>query len=569
MQMKGRKSQSIMQLFAVIIILISVNILAGYFFFRIDMTGEKRYSLSSSSKKMAAELDDVVTIRIYLDGDLPPGFRRLRNATREILDEFRVYAGDNIEYEFIDPAAGKDEKERLELYKQLATKGLFPTNLEQREKGGTTEKIIFPGAILNYRSKEIPVQLLKSRIGSSPEEMLNNSVEGLEYEFTSSFRKLMSRSAAKVAFIKGHGELDNNRITDAARALAEYYIVDTVTINERLRALDDYKAVIIAKPDTFFSEKDKFIIDQFIMNGGRVLWLIDKLAVDMDSLSATATTVALPGMINLDDMLYRYGARINDDLVLDMQSAAIPVVTGYTGNTPKQELFPWPYFPLLNPFGNHPVVNNLNVIRSEFCNSVDTIQVPGVRKTILLTSSDFSKLQLPPARVSLNMLREEPDASVYKKKQIPVAVLLEGTFSSNYRNRIPVVIQQSSSIGFRDSSKNTRMIIIGDGDIISNYVSKKGAIYPLGFDRFTQQSFGNRNFILNCIDYLCDDSGIIELRGKEIKLRMLDPAKLQENSWIRWFNVAVPAFAVLISGWVYLLIRKKRYQKASPANKRR
>ena len=427
------RSNSLLQLAASAIILITLNILSGYFFTRFDLTAEHRYSLSPSSIKLAGELKDVVYIRIYLDGDLPPGFKRLRNATRELLDEYRVHSADNIDYEFIDPSAAGNEKERLELYKQLAKKGLFPTNLEVQDQGKKSEKIIFPGALVSYKNQEVPLQLLKSQLGSDPEVMLNNSIEGLEYEITSAIRRLTQPLAKEVAFLRGHGELSTDRITDAARALSEYYKVDTVLIDGQLHALDNYAAVIIAKPDAPFSEKDKFIIDQYVMNGGKVLWVLDKMTIDMDSLETTSTSIALPNNLNLDDQLFRYGVRINADLIMDLQSAPIPVVTGYTGNRPNQELFPWPFFPLLNAGNNHPVVNNLNVVKGEFTSSLDTIEVPNIRKTILLTSSGFSRLQLSPVRVSLNMLRNDPDPKLYNKRNLSAAILLEGTFPSNFK----------------------------------------------------------------------------------------------------------------------------------------
>ncbi|MBK7910831.1 MAG: Gldg family protein [Bacteroidetes bacterium] len=310
-------------------ILVSVNIIGNFLFFRIDLTAEKRYSISDASRELAGSLNDVVYFKVYLDGELPPGFRRLRNATRELLDEFRIYAGGNIEYEFVDPSAEPEEKKRLELYKQLARKGLLPTNLEEREKGGSSQKIIFPGAIASFGGEEIPVQLLKSRLGSSPEEMLNTSVENLEYEIAGVLRRFTRTGGApRIGFLRGHGELDNKHISDAARALNEYYNVDTVFIGGRLDALKDHRLLIIAKPTLSFDEKDKFVIDQFIMRGGRVLWLIDRMQAEMDSLGQTGTTVAIPYELNLDDQLFRYGARVNTDLVMDLQAAPIPVVTG-------------------------------------------------------------------------------------------------------------------------------------------------------------------------------------------------------------------------------------------------
>ena len=555
------KKQNLIRLFLLLGILIVVNILSNYVFTRFDMTQEKRYSLSPSSKNLAANLKDVVFFKFYLEGDLPPGFRRLKNSTREILDEFRVYSGDNIGYEFIDPAADKDEKSRMDLYKELAKKGLFPTNLEQKQKSGESQKIIFPGAIVTYRSREFPMQILKSRMGSSPEEMLNMSVENLEYEICSILRKITQEKGAAVGFLLGQGEISASRTNDAAASLSEFYRVDTVSINGRLNALKNFSAIIIAGPSQTFDEKDKFILDQYIMHGGKVLWLIDAMEMNMDSLTTSSTNIAVPKELNLDDMLFKYGVRINTDLLLDLQAAPIPIVTGYVGNQPKQQLFPWLYFPLLQTDNLHPIVHHLNTIKCEFASSLDTIEVEGVNKTILLSTSQFSRLQMSPARVSLNMLRDEPDPKLFKKHNIPVAVLLEGTFTSNYTNRIPDQLAASKEIDFKSTSLPTAMIVASDADIIANYVSKKGVPYPLGYDRFTGQNYGNKNFILNCIDYLCGNKEILSLRGKEIRLRLLDPAKTEKSSLIQWINILIPALLVVIFGFIFNYIKKKKFER--------
>lgn len=558
---KGKtKRQSIIQLILLLSILILVNLISQFAFFRIDMTQEKRYSLSGSSKELARNLKDVVYFKIYLDGDLPPGFKHFRNAIKEVLDEYRVYGGDNITYEFIDPSANPDEKERVKLYKQLAEKGLYPTNLQQQQGGGQSQKIIFPGAIVNYKSKEIPLQLLKSRIGSSPEEMLNISIEGLEYEITSLLRKLTKEKSIHVGFLQGQNELPTINLADAATGLNDFYIIDTVQINEQLHALDKFKTLIVARPDTAFSEKDKFILDQFVMKGGRILWLLDKVSIQMDSLGKEGITLALPNDLNIDDMLFKYGVRVNPDLVMDMYAAPIPIVTGYVGNQPKQEVFPWYYFPLVESAGKHPISNNLNAIKLEFANTIDTIETDSVTKTVLLTTSKKSRIQTSPARVSLSILRDEPDPSLFTKAGLPVAVLLEGSFVSNYKNRIPDAIRNSPEINFKERSVRTKMIVVSDGDIISNYVSKKGAIYPLGYDRITRQTYGNRNLILNAVDYLCDQTDILELRGKEFKIRLLDPAKTQDLTLIRWMNILLPSIAVLAFGLIFTFLRKRKYQ---------
>ncbi|MBP9922683.1 MAG: gliding motility-associated ABC transporter substrate-binding protein GldG [Bacteroidia bacterium] len=556
---RSAKSQSIIRMTLLLGILIFVNVIAQFAFERIDMTQEKRYSLSNSSKDLAKGLEDIVYFRIYLDGDLPPGFLKLKNSLKEMLDEFRIYSNDNIEYEFIDPSANPDEKQRVELYKQLSQKGLFPTNLEENEKGQQSQKIIFPGAIVNYRSQEIPMQILKSKFGGNSDVMLNNSIENLEYEISTVLRKLSREKSTSIAFLRGQSELPTKKISDAANGLSDFYIVDTVNINGRLNALKDYKLLIIAKPDSAFDEKDKFVIDQFIMKGGRVLWLIDKLAMNMDSLEKRSTNVAIPLELNIDDMLFRYGVRINSDFVLDMQAAPIPVVTGYVGNQPKQEIFPWYYYPLLSAEGKNPIVNNLNMIKTEFASSIDTIETESVTKTVLLSSSKLSRLQMAPARVSLNILREKADPQMFNRRNVPVAVLLEGSFNSNYENRVPEAIASSKDIDFKSKSENTKMIVVSDGDVIASYVSKKGNVYPLGYDRFTRQTFGNKSFILNCIDYLCDNNGVLELRSKEIKLRLLDPAKIEEPQFIQWLNVILPTIMIIIFGMIFSFIRKRKF----------
>jgi ABC-2 type transport system permease protein len=540
-------------------ILITVNVLSGFVFTRIDMTQEKRYSLSPSSKELARKLDDIVFFRVYLEGELPPGFNKLKNSMREMLDEFKVYAGDKIDYEFIDPSENPDEKQKKELYKQLAEKGLYPTTLEEKQEAGQSQKIIFPGAIVTYRSKEFPMQLLKSRMGSSPEEMLNISAENLEYEIATMLRKITLEEAPHIGILQGQHEVSDLRLADAVKALSEFYAVDTVTINNKLKALDGFKAVIIAGPDSAFDEKDKFIIDQYIMHGGSVLWMIDHVLMNMDSLSTSSTSLALPLDLNLDDMLFRYGVRINTDLIQDLQCAPIPVVTGYVGNQPRQKLFPWYYFPLLETESSHPIVHNLNAVKGEFVNSIDTIEIGEVKKTILLTTGKFTRVQMTPARVSINMVGDKPDPRAFTRKYVPCAVLLEGNFTSNYLNRIPSQLANAPEINFKGKSENSRMIVVSDADIIMNYVSKKGNIFPLGYDRFTGQTYGNRNFILNCADYLCGNKGILELRGKDFRLRLLDPAKTANTAAVQWMNILIPAVIVILFALIFGFVRTKKF----------
>lgn len=544
-----------------LITIILLNFIGTKLFFRLDLTSENRYTLSKATKQMVKDLDDVVFVRVYLDGDLPAGFKRLRNSTKELLDELRAVSSENIQYEFIDPSADPDPKVRNDVYRQLSKMGLQYTNLEYMEGDKKLEKIIFPGAMVAFKSKEIPLQLLKSKIGANPEVMLNNSVQQLEFEIANTIRKLTIDLKPKIAFIEGHGELKELEVKDITSELSQFYNVERIRINKQLNALDKVDAIIIAKPDSLFDEKDKFIIDQFVMRGGKCLWLIDQLKVNHDSLQKNSFTFAIGRSLNIDDQLFKYGARINSDLVLDLQSSPIPVVLGYIGNQPQQKLFPWYFYPLVIPISDNPLVKNLNAVRFQYGSSVDTIAKPGIKKTFLLHSSKYTKMLNSPVRVSLNILRDEPQMEQYNKTHVPMAVLLEGEFESIYKNRLPQNLLENNLIKFKELSEPTKMIVIGDGDLIRNdIVMSTGKPYPLGYDRFSDNIYANKNFILNCMNYLLDDSGLISVRGKEIQLRLLDKGKLaKEKAAWQFLNIFVPILLVIVSAILLFFIRKRKY----------
>jgi ABC-2 type transport system permease protein len=556
---KSLKRQNLISLVVTLILVVLINIISSFVFTRIDLTEDKRFTLSPSTISLVKNLKDVVYIRVYLEGDFPPAFARLKNATREMLDELRAHSNGNIEYEFINPSASTDQARRNQVYQQLAEKGILPTQLQSKNKEGNTEQIIFPGAMISYLGDEMPLMLLQDLLGSTPEQMLNHSIQGLEYGFGNAIRKLSVRYPQMIAFIEGHGEASPENLADITRELRTFYHVERKAIDGKLESLNGYLAIIIAAPLEVFSEKDKFIIDQYIMRGGKVLWLVDGARADMDSLQNAPETIALSNDINLDDMLFRYGARINHDLVLDIQAAPIPVVTGYVGNRPQQSLMPWYYFPLIVPTSKHPVVNNLNAIKFDFVSSIDLVGSDRVRKTPLLTTSKYSRVFLTPARISLDLIRKEPDLDQYNQPERIVAVLLEGNFDSNFKNRIPSVIATDTLINFRDRSDSTRMIVVSDGDVIKNRL-RRGQVIPLGEDRFTGQVYGNKSFIMNCIDYLCDDSGFMEVRSKELKLRILDKNKVNEDK-IKWqvINTAGPVLIVLLFGTFKYFRRRSRY----------
>jgi ABC-2 type transport system permease protein len=571
---RNLKRNSMIQMLLGVIIIVLANIIGSFLFTRFDLTSEKRYSLSAATKELLKNTDDIVYFRVYLEGDFPAGFKRLRNSTKEMLDEFRAY-NKNIQYEFVNPSKSEDQKERNDTYQLLMEKGLKPTDLQVNTREGREQQIIFPGIVVSYKSNELAVELLNSQIGVSPEEVLNNSIQSLEFKLASAIRDLTVIIKPSVAFIRGHGELENRDIYDIGQALSKQYTVGVISIGGQLNSLtsrdsvseiktrivNKYDAIIIAKPDSAFSEKDKFIIDQYIMRGGKVLWLIDQVFASMDSLQMAETTIGMAQELNLDDMLFRYGVRINPDLVMDLNALSIPLRTGQVGDQPKIDFFPWFYFPVITPTENHPIVKNLNAIKTEFTSSIDTIRVPDIRKTILLKTSPYSRTVNAPALITLAILEQEPDERAYTGPQQKIAVLLEGEFRSDFENRIPPEIQNSKDIGFISRSKPTKMLVVSDGDVIRNQLHySKGYPMPLGYDQFTGQSFGNRDFIMNALDYMIDESGLISIRSRELKLRLLDMTRVNNNK-IFWqaFNILLPVLLVIIFGIIQNYLRKRKY----------
>ena len=562
---KGKnKKQNLTQLLLSIVIILLLNYIGSFVFTRFDLTSEKRYTLSDATKNLLKELDDVVYVKVYLKGDFPAGFDRLQSATQELLDEFRVYADDNIEYEFIDPTAIDDQKQRDAFYKQLYEKGIEPTNLEQKSEDGFSQQIIFPGALLTFKGREVPIKLLDTQVGTSPEMQLNNSAQALEYKFSNAIRTLNAIFKARIAFVDGHGELDSLETTDIHQALEEFYEVERFTLSGKLnqiKAIQEFNALIIAKPDSTFLEQDKFIVDQFIMNGGKVLWLIDPLYTSIDSLSRNRYTFSLPWELNLDDQLFKYGVRINHNLVQDLQSSAIRLNVALMGQPARFQLFPWIFSPLVRSYSKHPIVNNLDLIKFEYCSTIDTVKVKDIKKTVLLTSSRLTKVLPSPVRVFLDQVRIPSDEKQFQKSFQTLAVLLEGNFTSLYSNRIPPEINDIEGFQFKEKSKATRMIVVADGDVIKNNVQRAtNKVLPLGYDLHTEQLYANKEFILNCINYLLDDSGLMSVRGRELKLRLLDKQKVKSER-MKWqlINTLLPIAFVLLFGFIYFYIRKRKF----------
>ncbi len=570
----NQKRSSWIRLALGIVIIVFVNIISMQLFTRLDLTAEKRYTVSEDTRALLRQLDDIVYFQVYLEGSMPPRYERLQRATREMLDEFRVYS-DNIQYEFINPTTSSDPEERYNIHENLKARGLVAVPLREDDAEGVKFQQIFPGIILSYKSMEQPLQLLRSELGASEDEMVNRAIEDIEFNLAYAINLVTNETKPKIAFIEGHGEYELRRVADVTRSLQEKYLVERVRLNERVNALTEreqsdssglvvrnkFQAIVIAAPDSLFSEKDKFIIDQYVMHGGKILWLVDPIFASMDSLQYGGATMGVTNDINLDDMLFNYGVRLNTDLIMDMIALPIPITTGEVAGQPQIDFFPWFYFPLVTPQINHPVVSNLSAVMTNFVSSIDTIRIPGIKKTYLLNSSPYSRSMNAPVYINLDIIGYEPDESLYTEEFLPVAVLLEGNFTSLYKNRISPSLMYSKEMGFVEKSTHTSMIVVADGDVIRNQLHYSQA-YPLalGYDQWTEQTFGNKKFILNAIDYLTEGSELITIRSRELQLRMLDNTYLKNNH-LKWklINVAIPPLLVIIFGIIYVLLRRKRF----------
>jgi ABC-2 type transport system permease protein len=581
--MKSYKSKSITQFIFVLIFLILVNFIGSFFYTRIDLTSEKRYTLSKVTENYLQELDDVVFFKIYLEGDeLPPGLERLKQNIKEMLNEFKVLGGENIAFEFINPNESSDIKERNLLFQELVKRGLNPTNIQERsEEGNITQKTIFSGAIVYYKGNEIGIDFLKNNPTLNAEQNLNIAIQDIEFTLMSSIKKLSQHTPEKIAFITGHGELSKAETADLGKALKDFYAIERIEIDEKIYALTErherdsskwavinkYKAIIIAGPENKFSEKDKFIIDQYIMNGGHVLWLLNGTTANMDSLSRMSFTMAMLKDLNLEDQLFTYGIRINADLVQDIQCSQIPLDVSQIGSKyPDFKLFNWPFFPLTSGNYNHPITRNLNLVKMEFASSIDTIgKKKSLKRTPLLFSSKHSKKLNAPVRVDLNIVNHKMSPNQFNKQYIPTAYLLEGQFNSVFANRLTNNMYDANEIRFREISKPAKMIIVSDASIIKNTVKRTERGYtpqPLEKDLYTGQIYGNKEFLLNAINYLCDESGILNMRNKEYKIRLLDQTKISgHKSYWQIINLVLPLLFVLLFYVVNLFIRRKKYRK--------
>lgn len=537
--------------------------LGSFLRLRYDLTEDKRFTLSKPTVEILQHLKNDIYIQVYLDGEMPIPLKRLRRSVQELLDEFRVISDRKIDYEFINPSAGNDTKKREALYQSLVNKGLSPVNLQSGDaEGGSTRKIIFPGMIINFNGIEVPVNFLNNSTVSYEQNILR-SIEGLEYELIQNISTLSSDSVRKIAFIEGHGEIPEIETADITMSLARFFTVDRGAIEGKPDVLDKYSAVIIAGPEKQFTEADKLVLDQYLMNGGKILWLIDEVSVNKDSL-ATGSTVGLYRPLNLEDQLFRYGVRINPQLVQDIECVPIRLMVMSGGKRQQVVPAPWLYYPLLKPAVDHPITRNMNRVEGLFVSYIDTVGLDkAISKKILLSTSALSRTVSPPLIISLKEAEQTPDEKEFTKSRLPVAVLLDGIFPSAFRNRMVGSIIGNSSYKIKNESVKTRMIVVADGDMIRNEVKRTGineTPLPLGVDKYTGQVYGNKDFLINCINWLVDRNNVMELRSREVKMRLLDRKEIK-NSGLKWqlINTVCPSLIVIFAGLLYNWFRKRKF----------
>lgn len=556
-KLNSKKLESILYFLVGILVIIVTNQLSARLFYRIDLTEEKRYTISEASKNLLGNLDDVVYIEVYLEGELPAGIKRLQKSVKERLYEFKIYAGTNLQFRFIDPSTAKSQKARQEFYESLIKKGIQATNLYSNVDGNRTQTLVFPGAILTYGSKEIGITFLKGNKASSPQEQLNQSIEGVEYELSSAIKSLTEIKTMRIALLKGHGELDTLQIAGLTAELMKNFKVFHTNLNARSSLLG-FDAIILAKPTNVFSEIDKYKIDQFIMRGGKAVFLIDGLHAEMDSVD-NETNLALPFETNLEDMFFKYGFRINKDLIIDMNAAPYPVVVGNMGDNPQIRLLPWPFFPMVNEYTNHPTVRNLDAVLTKFISTIDTLKVDGIRKIPLMNTSQYSKILASPVILSINELKKDMKPESFNSGPQITAWIYEGKFTSLYKNRfLPGNADKSEFIA---DGNSTKILIVSDGDIARNDINPKtGQPLELGYDPFTEKRFANADFLVNTMKYLLGEDGIINTRSKEIKIRPLDKVKLskQKTTW-QLINLVLPIVIIILFGIVKYVMRKRKY----------
>lgn len=557
---KSRKLGDVLWFANGLAIVVIINMLASSFFVRLDLTEEKRYSIKPQTREMLENLDEDVYVEVFLEGDLNAGFRRFRKNIAETLEEFRIYSDNKVKYTFTDPAAAAGEKARNEFMMDLAERGIQPTNVVDRKDGERVEKIIFPGALVTYGGRETGVMLLKGNKAATSEEVINQSIEGVEFEIANTILKLANQDRKRVGFVRGHGEVDSLSVASLRADANEFYdVVDVSLSRSRIADLTRFDALVISKPRSPYSPLEKFRLDQYIMRGGSVLFFVDKLDATMDS-ATYENALSFPYNTNLDDQLFRYGARINLDLIQDRNSGMYPIVTGQVGGKPQMQMLEWPFFPLINNYPDHAITRNLDAVMMRFVSSIDTVKAPGVKKTPLLYTSPYTRKLGAPVNISVNGIRRITNQDLMGGP-VPVAYLLEGKFSSLFKNRF--LPEGADSVGYLGEGNDAKILVVADGDVVRNEVNPRTLQpQPLGFDPYANYTFANREFVLNALAYMTDENGLIQARTKQVKIRPLDKekARTEKTKW-QLINVGLPILFVIVFGIVRSVMRKRKYAR--------
>lgn len=546
-----------------IVTLLVLNTIGSFFFYRFDLTKDKRFTLSPTSLHILEQVKNPLYIKVYMQGELPAEFKRLQTETRQMLEEFQGY-NSNIVFEFIDPL--EDEAKSMDNIKELYRKGLTPINISVDDKGKQSQAMVFPWAIAVYDNKEVNIPLLKNIMGASTTDKVIGSVQHLEYSIADALNKITTAKQKKIAIIKGNGELHEAYIAKFLLQTKESYHIGPFTLDSvakqpvnTLEALKKYDLAIIAKPTEAFSESEKQVLDQYIVNGGKTIWLIDQVNAEMDSLyNPTGSTLAFPRDLNLNDFFFKYGVRIYPDLVKDEQGSPIKLASGEQGSATQFHEFNWKFAPLVHPQSSHPIVKNLGGIKFDFANAIDTLK-NGIKKTVLLHSSQYSKRIGTPTEINLNSVNEETSPADYLNKgSIPLAVLLEGNFRSMYENRVLAFDQNN----FQTKGKPGKMIVISDGDVIKNQLDKNLFPVELGYDQRTGNLYDNKDFLMNCVNYVLDDNGLINIRSKDLDLPLLDKEKVYENyTFTQFITIGLPMIILTLFGFLFTFIRKRKYSR--------
>lgn len=560
MVMAANKSQALKQLGIVFLAIIVINLISNFFFKRFDLTQDKRYTLSETTLNIIESVDSPLYIEVYLEGNFPPEFKRLQNETKQLLEEFTAY-NSNIIFNFKNPI--EKEETRVEKMKEFYAKGMQPLSITVEDKGKQSQEVVFPWAQATYGDKFTKIALLKNLMGASTEQKVISSVQHLEFGFAEAINKVSKEKQKKIAVIKGNGELIEPFMADFLKTVKESYYIGPFTLDsvakqptQTLEALKKYDLAVIAKPTEAFTEEEKQVLDQYIMNGGKTLWLVDVISADMDSLyNETGTILAAQRELNLTDMFFKYGIRMNPLLIKDEYATPIKLATGNQGSETQMQEYTWKFAPFIYPTSTNPIVKNMEGIKFEFASPIEILK-NDIKKTVLLSSSEYSKTIGTPSPISLEMVTEETTPEEYEGKGLlPVAVLMEGKFKSAYQNRILPFKYNS----FQATGKDNKMIVISDGDVIKNQLDK-GVPLELGFDKWTNQLYGNKEFLMNCVNYLLDDNGLINIRSKDVDLPLLNKEEVYKNyTATQLITVGLPIVILVMFGFLFTFLRKRKY----------